>query len=68
MEDIVEYARKRGVRIMIEFDMPAHSAGFCKANPDICDTYCKSTFSPVTNKTFDFINKFLDDVVSLFPD
>ena len=53
---------------MIEFDMPAHSAGFCKANPDICDTYCKSTFSPVTNKTFDFINKFLDDVVSLFPD
>lgn len=48
--------------------MPAHAAGFCKAYPDICDTHCKETFSPATNKTYEFIEKFLDDVVSIFPD
>jgi hexosaminidase len=53
---------------MIEFDMPAHATGFCKGRPEICDTYCKGTFSPATNATFEFIDKFFDDVISMFPD
>ena len=33
--DVVEYARQRGVRIMIEIDNPGHAASWCKGHPEV---------------------------------
>ena len=34
--DIVEYSRLRGVRVMVEFDVPGHAESWCKGEPDMC--------------------------------
>ena len=53
---------------MPEFDMPAHSTAFCKSHSEICDSYCKSTLNPILNATYDFLDKYIKDVASYFPD
>eukprot|EP00908_Phaeocystis_cordata_P018122 Transcript_29514.p2 GENE.Transcript_29514~~Transcript_29514.p2 ORF type:complete len:586 (-),score=168.89 Transcript_29514:155-1849(-) len=33
---IVEYARMRGVRVMVEFDVPGHAESWCEGEPGMC--------------------------------
>ncbi|OZJ06510.1 hypothetical protein BZG36_00526 [Bifiguratus adelaidae] len=84
---MVEYARERGVRLVPEIDMPAHSASWGAGYKDI--TTCTERFyldptnqwsnryaseptagqlNPTLNKTYEIVNKVIDEVTSWFPD
>ena len=60
---IVEYARLRGVRVMVEFDMPGHAASWCAGYPEICpSTTCLQPLNVATNATFDLITGLLEEM------
>ncbi len=57
---LVEYGRLRGVKIMIEFDMPGHAASWCAGYPEICpSTTCTQPLNPASNLTFPLITGLL---------
>lgn len=57
---LVEYGRQRGVKIMIEFDMPGHAASWCKGYPEICPSAsCLQPLNPASNLTFPLIDSLL---------
>ena len=63
IEDIVEYARQRGVRVMIEFDVPGHASSWCAGYPDVCPSNsCKSPLDPSSNATFALLEKLFTEV------
>ncbi|KAL1507780.1 hypothetical protein AB1Y20_007390 [Prymnesium parvum] len=60
---IVEYGRLRGVRVMVEFDMPGHAASWCKGYPEICPSAaCTQPLNVASNATFDLIGSLLGEV------
>ncbi|EDQ89857.1 uncharacterized protein MONBRDRAFT_18960 [Monosiga brevicollis MX1] len=73
--EVVEYARQRGVRVMVEIDTPGHAASWCNGHPEICPSPdCPQPLNPATNKTFDVLSGLFKDVTGgergagLFPD
>jgi len=72
---IVEYARKRGVRVMVEVDTPGHASSWCAGAPEICpSSSCLSPLNPATNATFDLMADLFHDLtggekrLGLFPE
>lgn len=65
VKEVVEYARKRGVKVMIEFDMPGHAASWCAGYPEICpSTTCLQPLNPASNATFPLITSLLSECTS----
>ena len=62
IQDVVEYARQRGVRIMIEIDNPGHAASWCLGYPEVCPSpNCPEPLNPATNKTFELLDGLFRD-------
>ena len=65
MRDLVAYARLRGVRIMPEWDIPGHGS-WGKGMPSIMG--CDIVLDPTQNATYDFLNTFFSEMMTIFTD
>jgi hexosaminidase len=79
MKEIVEYARDRGIRVVPEFDMPCHTTSWFVGYPDLASgtgPYQIQTrwgifnpaMDPSRESTFTFIDKFIGEMTTIFPD
>lgn len=79
IRDIVAYARDRGIRVVPEFDMPGHSTSWFVGYPEYASApgpyaierrfgVFKPTFDPTQEATYLFLDRFIGEMVTLFPD
>ena len=79
MREIVDYARDRGIRVVPEFDMPCHTTSWFVGYPDLGSgkgPYQVQTswgifdfaMDPSRESTFAFINRFIGEMTTIFPD
>lgn len=69
--DVVEYARLRGIRVMLEIDTPSHTSCWCRGYPHVCPpNHCgiRTPLDPSKNDTFTMIQKVLEELTPLFPE
>jgi hexosaminidase len=77
----IEYARDRGIRIVPEFDMPAHSTAFLVGYPELASgtgpyhldrllvpSEQDPAMDPAKESTYKFLDRFLGEMTALFPD
>ena len=78
-KEIVAYARARGIRVVPEFEMPGHSTAWLVAYPELASgtkpdgirrEFGVSPYAidPTREETYVFINRFLAEMSSIFPD
>lgn len=76
---IIEYAHERGIRVIPEFDMPAHAASWFVGYPQLASGkgpyeiirewgVFDPAMDPTRESTYQFLNTFLGEMTSLFPD
>lgn len=70
IREIVKYAQERYVTIIPEIEMPAHSEETLTAYPELSCThepYKQADFCVGNEKTFEFLENVLTEVMELFP-
>lgn len=74
VQKIIEYARIRGIRIIVEFDTPGHTRSWGVSHPELL-TECfgqingqLGPINPTKNITYEFIEKLFSEVTKVFPD
>lgn len=79
IQQIVKYARDRGIRVIPEFDLPGHSTSFLVGYPELAaapgpyqlDTLygiLPPVLDPTKESVYDFLDAFLGEMATLFPD
>lgn len=75
VQDIIEFARLRGIRVVPEFDSPGHTQSWGKSLPILTPCYNGPTpsgdFGPIdpsNNLTYAFWTSFIKELASVFPD
>jgi len=75
VQEVVQYAKSRGVRIMVEIDTPGHADSWCNGYPEICPSMsCTSPLNVASDYTFTVIEGLLQDLTGgkkfagLFPE
>ena len=77
--EIVAYSRARGIRVVPEFEMPGHSTAWLVAYPELASARAPSgirrefgisdyALDPTREETYRFIERFLTEMVTVFPD
>nr|CAH8845408.1 unnamed protein product [Trichobilharzia regenti] len=71
---VIEYARLRGIRVMVEFDTPSHTKSWENGYPGV-RTNCYNgdeldgetgPFNPANETTFEFLKEFYREITSIF--
>lgn len=69
---LLQFAAERGIRIVPEIDVPAHSAAFVPLKPlgvEFCDDSNTLLYNnPANNNTLDIVSKVFAEVAAAFPD
>jgi len=76
---VVAYARGLGIRVVPEFDMPAHSTSWAVGYPELASGpgpftvghnfgVFDATMDPTRKSTYDFLDKFVAEMATIFPD
>jgi hexosaminidase len=76
---IVAYAHDRGIRVVPEFDMPAHVTSWLVAHPELACVPARyrleraydqfdATLDPTREEVYCFLDRFLGEMAALFPD
>jgi hexosaminidase len=79
IRQVVAYARDRGIRVIPEFDMPAHSTTWLVAYPELASApgpyaierkwgVFEPTMDPSRESTYAFLDGFIGEMAALFPD
>jgi hexosaminidase len=79
IKDIVAYAADRGIRVVPEFDVPAHSTSWLVGYPELGSApgpytiergwgIKDPTMNPANEFTYEFLDKFFGEMAALFPD
>ena len=79
VREVIAYARDRGIRVIPEFDMPGHTTAWLTAYPELASApgpysierswgVLDPCMDPTSQKLYDFLNSFVDEMASLFPD
>ncbi|HEY3949909.1 beta-N-acetylhexosaminidase [Phenylobacterium sp.] len=76
IKDLVAYAADRGVRIVPEIDVPAHTAAILQAYPELAAqtdpaqplAAANPALNPANEKTYAFLDGLLSEMTALFPD
>jgi hexosaminidase len=77
--EVVEYARGLGIRVVPEFDMPAHSTSWAVGYPELMSApgpftvghnfgVFDATMDPTKKSTYAFLDKFIGEMAGIFPD
>lgn len=76
---IIKYAGDRGIRVIPEFDIPGHATAWFVGYPEYASApgpyqiersfgIMNPTFNPVKEETYQFFDKFFEEMCALFPD
>lgn len=71
VEDVVAYARARGVRVVPEFDMPGHSASWSRSHPELFPEHpCGEDIAldPAKPEVYEFVKELFTDWADIFTD
>ncbi len=79
INEIVAYARDRGIRVVPEFDLPGHSTSWLVAYPELGSgpgSYTlpreygihDATLDPTREEVYEFLDRFIGEMARLFPD
>ncbi|WP_263367151.1 beta-N-acetylhexosaminidase [Edaphobacter bradus] len=77
--EIIAYARARGIRVVPEFDIPGHTRSWFVGYPELASAHGPYTIrrefgiddaamDPTRESTYQFLDKFLGEMATLFPD
>jgi len=80
IKDLIAYARQRGIRVVPEFDVPAHALSWIIAYPELSSSPVPSRMArdmtdherpvldPTLESTYKLLDRVLGEMAALFPD
>lgn len=79
IRDVIAYADVRGIRVVPEFDMPGHGTAWFVGHPELASApgpyvieekfgIMKPAMDPTKESTYTFLEGFLGEMCTLFPD
>ncbi|MCW9707992.1 beta-N-acetylhexosaminidase [Fodinibius salsisoli] len=71
IREIVNYAKKRFIKVIPEIDMPGHASAANRAYPEFSgggsEDHPEFTFHPGRESTYDYLTNILREIATLFP-